>query len=345
MKAQRLGPLIPTKCIFPKFTHLKTNLIILWFSLLASIGPVVLAASEESLPNFQKASSDEVLSWDDYATPFLITQSHRKYSIAAKEIESQIRARLKSGQINVKTLFSKEGLSPEKFSLEQYNLPKEISEEKQIEAIKTCTVENCLMKLRRQSEASQLQKSKNKFETYRRLIFERINGFLVQREIPGYEDRKNNEPYFSKMVDLIPTLAKTPITQNYLRNGFFKNPQAKGHPIDSWIRQEMVTIAPDEMQPILRVSEESEFHENEETSFFEAHIYTNHYFDSSLVLYEVVTNPKNRKESMVVVTDVMEIDELKKSAVIRTLFKGKMVKAVVQYQTNFLESLVPAKAN
>lgn len=344
MRAQRLGRLNQTKYIFPKSIHLKTNLIILWFIFGALLGPAVSVASDESPPSFEKASLEEVSSWDDYANPFLITQSYKKYSIPAKEVEDQIRAKLKNGRLNVKTAFSKEGSSPDKFSLDLYSLPKEISEEQQIEAINTCTVEKCLMKLRTKSEASQVQKSKNKLDTYRRLIFERIKIFLVQREIPGYEDRKNNEPYFSKMVDLIPTLTKNPITQAYLRTSFFKNPQSKGHPVDSWIKQEMVIIAPDEMQPILRVCEDNEFRENERGLFFEAHIYTNHYFDSSIVLYEVVANPKNRKESMVVVTDVMEIDELKKSSVIRTLFKGKMVKAVVQHQTNFLESLAATKA-
>jgi len=344
MKAQWLGQSIQTKLIFPKYIHLKTNLLILWVCLLGSLSSTISVGSDESIPSFEKGLIDEVLSWDDYINPFLITQSYKKYPIPANEMEGQIRARLKKGRLDVKTLFSREGSTAESFSIDLYQLPKEISEEQQADAINTCTIEKCLMKLRNRPEAAQLQKSKNKTEAYRRLIFERIKAFLLKREILGYEDRRSNVPYFTKMVNLIPTLSKNPSTQAYLRNKFFKNPEEKGHPVDSWIRQEVVIIAPDQMQPILRVSEDCEFRENETTMFFEGHIYTSHYFDSSLVLYEVRPNPKNRKESMVVITDVMEIDELKKSAVIRALFKGKMVKAVVQFQTDFLESLPASKS-
>ncbi|MFM8316447.1 MAG: hypothetical protein ACKOA8_19375, partial [Deltaproteobacteria bacterium] len=110
--------------------------------------------------------------------------------------------------------------------------------------------------------------------------------------------------------------------------------------LDSWLRQEMVNIAPDQMQPILRVSEDFEFTEGTRTLFFELPIYTNHYFDSSVSLYEIVSNKSNPNQTEVIISEVMEIDELKKTALIRAMFKGKMVKTVNQYQSDFLDSLL-----
>ena len=118
--------------------------------------------------------------------------------------------------------------------------------------------------------------------------------------------------------------------------------RANGYP--EMDQTEFVLIAPDQMQPILRLSEDMEFEESGKILFLELPIYTNHYFDSSLSFYQVMKSQKKPSETVVIMTDVMEIDELKKSALIRTLFKGKMVKAISQYQETLLSELDSPKS-
>ncbi len=288
---------------------------------------------------FQKTPLDEAVSTDDYSHPFLITRTTWKYSLPPKTVENKIRNKLKIGRMDLKTQFSNQGMGSEAFLLEKYKLPAGALAENQVEGIKSCSAEKCLMKLRTKTEVILLEKSKNKIETFRQLMFQRIKNYLAIRELTGYEDRKSNIGYVPQMLDLIVTLKLSPVTLSYLKGKLWTLPQSNGHPLDSWIKQEMVIIAPDQMQPILRISESLEFHENERVLFLELPFYTAHYFDSSLSLYEVVANKKNPNESLAIITDVMEIDELKKSSLIRTLFKGKMVRAVTEYQTNFLGSL------
>ena len=55
-----------------------------------------------------------------------------------------------------------------------------------------------------------------------------------------------------------------------------------------------------------------------------------------MTVYEVI--PLGTK-SIVVITDILEVDELKKSGFIRALFKGKMVDAVSLSQETFLKKL------
>ena len=67
-----------------------------------------------------------------------------------------------------------------------------------------------------------------------------------------------------------------------------------------------------------------EFKEGNTHLFFEIHIYTNHHFDSSARVYEVFPVKSKKGRSALVITDVMEIDTLKISGVVRFLYTGKM---------------------
>lgn len=276
---------------------------------------------------------------DDYVDPFLITQAKKTFSQTPKEMGLRIRRKLTEGKLNIKGLFSSGGESWESLKEETYSLPKEVVQEAQLEAIQNCQSEKCLMKLSN-SEIVQLSKSKTKKDTYRGQVFQRILQYLKKRELRGYEDRASNVKQVKQMVDLFPSLSQSSLTRKYLKTDFWNKLDSLGKPLDSWLRQEMVNIAPDQMQPILRVSEDFEFLEGARVLFFELPIYTNHYFDSSVSLYEIVSKKNNPNEAEVIISDVMEIDELKKTALIRAMFKGKMVKAVNQYQSDFLDSLL-----
>lgn len=272
------------------------------------------------------SNSDDISSSTDrFEEPFLITKTSRKYREPAEKVYSAIRSKLKSGQItNIQ---------------QNYQLPQDFFEETQLEALQKCNQEKCLMKLNTTLEVPLLKASKNKVAKFQELIANRIKGYADSKQLLGYDERKSNVGYFKKMIALLPTLEKSPGTQQYLKTDFWRGDKKSNQLADSWFRHEMVNIAPDQMQPILRVSENTEYKEGNRTLFLEIHIYSNHYFDSSLSLYEVIADKKKPNETEVVVTDIMEIDELKKTALIRAMFTGKMVKAVTTYQTQFLENL------
>lgn len=282
------------------------------------------------LPALAEISIDEprsstINSSDSFEEPFLVTKTTKKFAVSAELIYSQMKSRLKSGQlVDIK---------------DKYVLPPDFFEESQQEALRRCNLEKCLIKLSSSNEIPNLKNAKNKIEAYQAMILKRLRDYADSKQLMGYEDRKSNSPFYRKMVNLLATLEKSPSTMRYLKSDFWKGLRNPGQPVDSWFRHEMVNIAPDQMQPILRVSEDTEYFEGERKLFLEVHIYTNHYFDSSLTLYEIVSDRKKKSASEVIVTDIMEIDELKKTALIRAMFTGKMVKAVTTYQTNFLESL------
>lgn len=315
----------------PKTASLLFYLLVCCFSI-----RVVLGSEVDKL---EKIPLGEKTSWDDYSDPFLIVRTAQKYNKSVDALAAMIRDKLKANQLPLKTKHSSEGIAIESFLIDQYRLPKELSEEQQEEAIRECNKEKCQMKLKTYPEVLQLSKAKNKKETYRELLFNRIKNYLSKQELLGYENRKSNRTYVTRMVDLIPTLKTSPKTLDYLKIALFKESPDLVQPKNSWLRQEMVVIAPDQMQPILRISEDMEFQESGKVIFFELPIYTNHYFDSSISCLEIMSSKNKPNEGVLVYTDVMEIDELKKSALIRTLFMGKMVKAITQYQESFLADL------
>jgi hypothetical protein len=280
---------------------------------------------------FQEGSAKgESESSDEYVEPYLVTKTSRTFKESANNISAKLRNKLKSGMLKLDLSKS-----------DAYHLPKEIFEESQLEGIEKCSLDKCLMKLNAELEIPLLVRSKNRKETFRALIFDRIKNYINKQALLGYEDRKNNNAQVPKMLDIMSSLGESPATLNYLKAIQTKKLVQKVEPIESWLRQEMVVIAPDHMQPILRVSEDREFVEGDKRLFFELPIYTDHYFDSSATLYEISPSKKSPQESILAITDVMEIDELKKTALIRAMFKGKMVQAVTKYQNDFLDSFVP----
>jgi len=298
----------------------------------ASPGPAEIAITNTD-------AADEWVSTDDYIEPFLITKTAKKIKISPDGAFSLVKTNLRNGLLEIRGTFSSAGEAIDSYKPEKYGPPAGFYEESQIEALNSCSQEKCLMKLNSLLEIPQLAKAKNKNEIYQQIIFNRLKLFIKAKQLMGYENRKSNESAVKKMISLLPNLKRTPRTLRFLKEDFWSGSDSKSLSVESWLRQEIVNIAPDQMQPILRLSEIFQFAELEKKMFLEVHVYTNHYFDSSLRFYEIAPANKNEKECELTVIDVMEIDELKKTALIRAMFKGKMVKAVTTHQRQFIESI------
>jgi len=93
------------------------------------------------------------------------------------------------------------------------------------------------------------------------------------------------------------------------------------------------------MRPVLRISEVYEFVEGKNFLFFQLDIYASHYFDSSIRVYEVLSIAGEPNKSLLVATDVLEVDELKRSGTVRFLFKGKVQKAISNSQVQELNQI------
>jgi hypothetical protein len=107
----------------------------------------------------------------------------------------------------------------------------------------------------------------------------------------------------------------------------------------SFLREEALLFGLSRLQPILRISEEFMFERGASRLFVELHVYTDHYFDSSARFFEVLPPADGEKGSRVAVTDIMEIDELTKSGLVRFLYRDTMASAVADFQAQELESI------
>lgn len=270
----------------------------------------------------------------DFKYPFLLSQTGVSVTKTTAETAESVRTFLAKGKLPIQGHYSKGPVRPT-----EIDLPSQVKTGKQLEGIKECTVEKCLMKLNTATEKKVVEAAEAKVEAYERLVSKRLQAFITKRELLGYEERESNREYIQKMLSEFAFFkGRYPILAKFFESGFWKNAAAPASLKGTSLRQELAVIAPDRLQPIWRIGEVFEFEENNSWVFFELHIYSNHYMDSSIRIYEVFAVGK---KSALVITDIMEIDELTKSGLIRMLYKGRMEDAVSTAQNLDLAKIFP----
>jgi hypothetical protein len=285
-----------------------------------------VGAEREFLGRLEK---NAVVRWDDYQLPNLQVVMAGRFDFDKVELLTRLRKLLNQTRADVRG----RELTRQSFPLPSIAITKD-----QLQGIKECTQKKCKVKLLDGEEKIRMEKSQDKVGTFHDILLERIKRYVATAELTGYEDRPKNNPVIAQMLSVTKFFPELyPRVQNFL-TGHLGN--QKGSIVkSSFFRNEIVIIAPDRMQPILRIGEVMEFEEGGTPLFVELHVYTNHYFDFSMRVYEVLPHKSDPKKSVLVLTDIMEIDELKKSSIIRALYTGKMVEAVNEYQEKELESL------
>lgn len=278
----------------------------------------------------EKVRNRSSISWEEYNLPYLLTLTAVQGSKPAAATAAELRQFFSA---NGKGL-PKDGKDPkpELYNSAGFPLPPFVTEDKQGKGIDDCTTKYCLMKLNIETEAKVLERSPQPMrrKIYNEFVADRVRRFLQTRELKGYEDRKDNVPAIQESLPMFPWLAKKyPEELKYLLKGFWKKEKAPASLKNTWLQQERLYLEIQKMQPVWRVSYVMEFERGGTSLFFDLHLYSNHYFDSSYTLYEVI--PDGEK-SILVQTDMMELDELKKSGLIRMLYKGKMQEAVELHQ-------------
>ena len=219
-------------------------------------------------------------------------------------------------------------------------LPQSSIEGAELAGINECKKSYCAVKLLNSTEKPRMEAAFDKLGLFQQLLYERIMAYIRTGEIKGSEEVSSNLETLSfaySTLSFLPT--RYPGVNKWISESIFKQqvPPVKRPFIDSMLCLETIHLDSDKVKPVLRIAEIFEFEEADSNIYFDLHLYSNHFSDSSLRIFEVLKSADSRKPSVLVLTDVMEIDELKKSGLIRALFKGKMVSAIHRYQKDVLD--------
>lgn len=272
---------------------------------------------------------------NDFDYPFLISQTAVLSTTSAAETVAKIEKHLRKPIVDL-AAHGADGKVSGVLKIDNIALPKEATTGDQLEAIQTCKVEKCQMKLQDREKAL-VEKAPDKTAEYQKQVRERVRTYLTENKVSGYEDRASNESFIKRMVGAWPFFSgKYPEIARYFSEGFWKKaPLPKGFN-GAFVKQELIPFGLSRLQPIFRISEVFAFDQAPAKVFVEMHIYSDHYFDSSLRLWEIL--PTGAK-SEVIVTDILEIDELTKSGFVRFLYQAEMESAIRRYQHEELGGL------
>lgn len=299
--------------------------------LVLSVLALSAASPDPTRAYLEKTHHQTYVTYEDYVFPFLITLTAARSDKSAPAAAEVLRKTFKD---DAKDLPNGGAPTPEHYTGPQFHLPGFVTEGKQGKGIDDCNRTYCLMKLHGSSEVQDIEKQSDKRAAYSRYVAERVRKFLTNRQLKGYEERVDNIPYLKKSLELLDWFPKRYKEEyTYLHDGFWQNKKAPASLKGTYLHQERQYLEIEKMQPVWRVGQMLEFQKDGSFLFFDLQIYTNHYFDSSFTIYEII--PDGDK-AVLVQTDLMELDELKKSGFIRMLYKGKMQEAVGVYQKDRL---------
>jgi hypothetical protein len=296
-----------------------------------------VAAFDKNRPFTAKFEKKTRVQWDEYELPYLHVALGVKFPLSSGVMTTCLKSYLQKAKVNVHAHLSASS-SAVPADMTSLPFPKAVISEDQLKGIQQCEVEECRMKLSNTQEKFKMKIAEDKVKAYHAIVADRVNRFVKKHELVGYEDRAGNETSIVTMLKATKFFPlRFPKQMAFFEKDLWKGNLSASPFQESFLRSELVAMAPDRMQPIWRISEVFESATQYGSLFVEVHIYTNHYFDASLRVYEI--QRISPTESVLLITDVMEIDELKKSAFIRALYTGKMVEAVVQHQENEIDAM------
>lgn len=289
---------------------------------------------DPSRPHLNSLESKGRMDWDDYQNDFIISQSAEITDVPAGELIERIRNQHTPSKLPFSLASKPDAI---RFSLK--DLPPKVSQGDQLKALKLCSKDKCDVKLHLETEVLPLQKAKNRISLYAELLETRIKNYTSQRKLKGYEKRADNQPYAKRALTLTRFMkSKYPKTFQFLMDDFWNKKASKAEPKSDYFRSEVIQMVGERSQPVFRITHNLEFQESGYVNI-EFHLYTNHFMDSSLRIFEVFPWPKEPQKSVYIVTDLVEIDELKKSTLIRKLFKSRMEEAIASFRKSEMKAL------
>jgi len=280
-------------------------------------------------PHLDSLESKGRMDWEDYQDDFIISQSAEITDFPASELIERLRKHHASTQMKL--------LPNPRFSVS--SLPQKLTQGDQLKALKTCSKEKCDVKLHYESEVLPLLKSSDRISFYASLIEKRIHNYSSKRELKGYEKRLDNNLYARKALELSRFLkSKYPKTFHLLLDDFWKKRSSSVGPQNDYFRSELIQLVGERSQPVFRITHNTEFQESGYLNI-EFHLYTNHFMDSSLRIFEIFPWQKDNRKSVFIVTDLVEVDELKKSAFIQKLITSRIEEALADFRKSEMKAL------
>src|SRR5690606_38908480 len=105
---------------------------------------------------------------------------------------------------------------------------------------------------------------KDKIERFRELVAARIQRYMTNRELRGYEDRVDNTATVAKMVDVLTFLGRDyPKCSRFIAHDFWKKAKTACQPKTSFMKMEVLDLKTERIHPVLRISEVIELHEGD----------------------------------------------------------------------------------
>ncbi len=225
------------------------------------------------------------------------------------------------------------------FDQKKFPFPEIVLKEGQLKAILSCTKKKCLVKLNDLLEATQMEAAPDKVEMYQKILFKRIEEWQKQRKFVGYEDRADNRPIYKDLFNSFDFFKLNYPSEHQCFTGpLWESKKCPTSPKETFFRNEIVKFDSNFLQPIWRLGNDFVYSSPDSLWVVELHVYSNHYLDSTIRIYEV--KALDDKRSILVVNDIMELDELKTSGFIRALYQGKMENAVLVAQEMFIDELL-----
>ncbi|MBI4406221.1 MAG: hypothetical protein HY537_18825 [Deltaproteobacteria bacterium] len=285
-----------------------------------------------------KLSGKNFVDSREYIEPFVIVQTATTATSSLADQKVRLKQYFQESLLPVRAHFSQAGAQAKRPEAIHIELPIVLTTGKEVSGIRSCNSEKCLQKLR-DDEKLIVQKAEDRVEAFRKIVVDRLQAYLLKKEYRGYEERKSNVEHIKTMIGLLPSLKESyPKCVKFFSGDFWGTTVRETAPLESFLRMEVIRIWPERLSPVMRITEVFEFEGPKGTLFFELPIYTNHYFDSSIRMVELIAGSASSKPS-IVMTDIMEIDELKKSGLIRFLYTGQMQQAIALYQQDELAKI------
>lgn len=299
-------------------------------------------ASQQVHPAVERIGKQKTEQWDDFEFPYSICQTIRRFDFPIATLRTRVRSAITMSALPFAAHFSSAKLP--QIAAGNLVLPAELETTKGKEGLKKCTLKKCFPKLQNETEKQVLIAATDKQKAYHQILFSRVEAFLKSQYLSGYEERRDNRPAIKAMLGFFPYFKSWyPQSFAYFHDLFWKEAPPQKWISDSVLRARTWVLGESILEPIYWISEVFRIEEGGAEIYIEIPIYSNHYFDSWIRFYELLSDPKKPQESLLALTDIMEIDELKKSSLIRMLYRGKMSEAIFSAQKAELTPLVAAQ--
>ncbi len=250
----------------------------------------------------------------NFIFPFLIVETVKEITTTENLLINKVENYLLRTKLPYKGHYFDKGISIDSLTIDQFLLPLGMNSLDFAQKLQNCKKENCLLKLHNLSEKDELIKTpkSKRIETFKKLLFKRVERFLVSRELKGYDSRINNIPTLKEAFSLFSFVKSDfPLSFKFITEGFWIKASLPPTLKKSFLREGDLDIKVEDFHIPYFINEAMVFEEKKNKLYSEINVYSS----SSLSFYgRSIAIKKNKEKINVILGTVLEIDELTKSS-------------------------------